>query len=107
MLPRSRTRISSSKTVPEQLDLKLGVLKNVDAALKRSAILASNTSSISDHAACRANEPPGPLHRHAFHESCAGVMQLVEVIRGLATSDETFDMTMALCENLEKKSVGG
>ena len=34
------------EAVPEQLDLKLRVLKDVDAALKRSAILASNTSSI-------------------------------------------------------------
>ncbi len=60
------------EAVPEQLDLKLRVLKEADAALKPGAILASNTSSISITAACRADEPPGTLHRHALYESRAG-----------------------------------
>src|SRR5579862_5941187 len=92
------------EAVPEQLDLKLRVLKDVDAALKPGVILASNTSSISiTQLAAQTSRPERFIGMHFMNP--VPVMQLVEVIRGLATSDETFDMTMALCENLEKKPV--
>src|SRR6202007_3421147 len=92
------------EAVPDQLDLKLRVLKDVDAALKRSAILASNTSPISiTQLAAQTSRPERFIGMHFMNP--VPVMQLVEVIRGLATSDETFDITMALCENLEKKPV--
>jgi 3-hydroxybutyryl-CoA dehydrogenase len=92
------------EAVPEQRDLKLRVLKEADAALKPSAILASNTSSISiTELAAHTSRPERFIGMHFMNP--VPVMQLVEVIRGLATSDETFDVTMALCENLEKKPV--
>jgi 3-hydroxybutyryl-CoA dehydrogenase len=92
------------EAVPEQLDLKLRVLKDADAALRHGVILASNTSSISiTQLAAQTSRPERFIGMHFMNP--VPVMQLVEVIRGLATSDETFHTTMALCENLEKKPV--
>jgi 3-hydroxybutyryl-CoA dehydrogenase len=92
------------EAVPEQLDLKLRVLKDVDAALRPGVILASNTSSISiTQLAAQTSRPERFIGMHFMNP--VPVMQLVEVIRGLATNDETFQTTMALCENLEKNPV--
>jgi 3-hydroxybutyryl-CoA dehydrogenase len=92
------------EAVPEQLDLKLRVLKDVDAALRPGVILASNTSSISiTQLAAQTSRPERFIGMHFMNP--VPVMQLVEVIRGLATNDETFQTTMALCDNLEKKPV--
>jgi 3-hydroxybutyryl-CoA dehydrogenase len=92
------------EAVPEQLDLKLRVLKDVDAALRPEAILASNTSSISiTQLAAQTSRPDRFIGMHFMNP--VPVMVLVEVIRGLATSDPTFQTTMALCEKLEKKPV--
>jgi 3-hydroxybutyryl-CoA dehydrogenase len=92
------------EAVPEQLDLKVRLLKDVDAALKPGAILASNTSSISiTELAAKTSRPERFIGMHFMNP--VPVMQLVEVIRGLATSDETFATIMALCEKLEKKPV--
>jgi 3-hydroxybutyryl-CoA dehydrogenase len=92
------------EAVPEQLDIKLRVLKEVDAALKPGVILASNTSSISiTQLAAQTSRPDRFVGMHFMNP--VPVMQLVEVIRGLATSDETFETTKTLCESLDKKPV--
>jgi 3-hydroxybutyryl-CoA dehydrogenase len=92
------------EAVPEQLDLKVRLLKDVDAALRPGVILASNTSSISiTQLAAQTSRPEKFIGMHFMNP--VPVMALVEVIRGLATSDETFQVTMALCEKLEKKPV--
>jgi 3-hydroxybutyryl-CoA dehydrogenase len=92
------------EAVPEQLDLKLRVLKEADATMKPGAILASNTSSISiTQLAAQTSRPERFIGMHFMNP--VPVMVLVEVIRGLATSDETFHTTMVLCEGLEKKPV--
>jgi 3-hydroxybutyryl-CoA dehydrogenase len=92
------------EAVPEQLDLKLRVLKEADAALKPGAILASNTSSISiTQLAAQTSRPSNFIGMHFMNP--VPMMVLVEVIRGLATSDETFAATMSLCERLGKKPV--
>jgi len=92
------------EAVPEQLDIKLRVLKDVDAVLKPGVIFASNTSSISiTQLASQTSRPDRFIGMHFMNP--VPVMVLVEVIRGLATSDETFETTMALCEKLEKKPV--
>jgi 3-hydroxybutyryl-CoA dehydrogenase len=89
------------EAVPEQLDLKLRVLKDVDAVLRPEVILASNTSSISiTQLAAQTSRPDRFIGMHFMNP--VPVMVLVEVIRGLATSDETFQATMSLCEKLEK-----
>jgi 3-hydroxybutyryl-CoA dehydrogenase len=92
------------EAVPEQLGLKVQLLKDVDAVLKPGAILASNTSSISiTQLAAQTSRPERFIGMHFMNP--VPVMALVEVIRGLATSEETFQTTMALCEKLEKKPV--
>ena len=92
------------EAVPEQLDLKVRVLKEADAVLRPGVILASNTSSISiTPLAAQTSRPERFIGMHFMNP--VPVMVLVEVIRGLATSDETFPTTMSLCEKLEKKPV--
>jgi 3-hydroxybutyryl-CoA dehydrogenase len=92
------------EAVPEQLDLKIRLLKDVDAVLNPGAILASNTSSISiTQLAAQTSRPARFIGMHFMNP--VPVMALVEVIRGLATSDDTFQITMSLCEKLEKQPV--
>jgi 3-hydroxybutyryl-CoA dehydrogenase len=92
------------EAVPEQLDLKVRLLKDVDAVLKPGVILASNTSSISiTELAAQTSRPENFIGMHFMNP--VPVMALVEVIRGLATSDDTFEITKILCERLEKKPV--
>ena len=92
------------EAVPESAELKTRVLKEADAALRPGVILATNTSSISiTQLAAVTRRPEHFVGMHFMNP--VPVMTLVEVIRGLATSDETFQTTLALCERLEKKPV--
>jgi 3-hydroxybutyryl-CoA dehydrogenase len=92
------------EAVPEQLDLKIRVLKDADAVLRPGAILASNTSSISiTLLAAQTSRPENFIGMHFMNP--VPVMVLVEVIRGVATSDATFQSTMSLCETLQKTPV--
>ncbi|HXX46456.1 MAG TPA: 3-hydroxybutyryl-CoA dehydrogenase [Candidatus Acidoferrales bacterium] len=92
------------EAVPEQRDLKVRILKEVDSVLGPSAILASNTSSISiTELAAQTSRPDRFIGMHFMNP--VPVMTLVEVIRGLATSDATFATTMSLCEKLGKTPV--
>jgi 3-hydroxybutyryl-CoA dehydrogenase len=92
------------EAVPEQVDLKTRVLKDADAVLRRGVILASNTSSISiTQLAAQTSRPENFIGMHFMNP--VPLMVLVEVIRGLATSDATFNATMSLCEKLQKKPV--
>jgi 3-hydroxybutyryl-CoA dehydrogenase len=92
------------EAVPERLDLKLSVLREADKLLRPEAILASNTSSISVTTLAAATSRPDRFIGMHFMNPVP-VMVLVEVIRALQTSEETFHTTMALCERLEKKPV--
>jgi 3-hydroxybutyryl-CoA dehydrogenase len=92
------------EAVPERLDLKLAVLREADKLLRPEAILASNTSSISVTTLAAATSRPDRFIGMHFMNPVP-VMVLIEVIRALQTSDETFYTTMALCERLEKKPV--
>jgi 3-hydroxybutyryl-CoA dehydrogenase len=92
------------EAVPEQLDLKLRVLKEADAVLRPGVILATNTSSISiTQLAARTTRPENFIGMHFMNP--VPVMALVEVIRGLATSDAVFQTTMSLCEDVGKMPV--
>ena len=88
----------------ENLDLKLRLLKEVEGRLKAGALLASNTSSISITrlaAAVQAGERF--IGMHFFNP--VPVMALVEVIRGLQTSDATHDAVVALAQRLGKTPI--
>jgi 3-hydroxybutyryl-CoA dehydrogenase len=91
------------EAVPENAALKEQILRDVDAAAPH-AILASNTSSISITAlAAHARSPERVIGMHFMNP--VPVMKLVEVIRGLQTSDETTRTVIALAEGLGKMPV--
>ena len=92
------------EAVPEDADLKKRVLHEVDAIVRPEVILASNTSSISITAlGATTRRPECFLGMHFMNP--VPVMKLVEVIRGLQTSEETFAATMELCRKLDKTPV--
>jgi 3-hydroxybutyryl-CoA dehydrogenase len=92
------------EAVSEQRELKIRVLKEVDALLGPDVILASNTSSISiTELAAHTSRPDRFIGMHFMNP--VPVMALVEVIRGLATSDATFEKTMSLSRKLGKTPV--
>ena len=88
----------------ENIELKLDLFARIDAACPGAAVLASNTSSISitKLAACTAR-PERVVGMHFMNP--VPLMKLVEVIRGLATSDEAYGATVALAERLGKEVV--
>ena len=88
----------------ETLDLKLALFKSLDEACKPGVILATNTSSIPvTRLAAATSRADKVVGMHFFNP--APVMKLVEVINGLATSQETYDVTAALAEKLGKSPV--
>src|SRR3984893_14990780 len=92
------------EAVPERLDLKLSVLREADKLLLPEVILASNTSSISITTLAAATSRPDRFVGMHFMNPVP-VRVLIEVIRHGRAGDETFHMTRALCERLEKKPV--
>jgi 3-hydroxybutyryl-CoA dehydrogenase len=81
--------------------LKLNIFKELDQICKKETILASNTSSISiTKIASATKRPPQVIGMHFMNP--VPVMQLVEIIRGLQTSQETFDAVKALSEKMGK-----
>jgi 3-hydroxybutyryl-CoA dehydrogenase len=88
----------------ENVDVKLRILKDIDALAAADAILASNTSSISITAlAAVVNRPERFLGMHFFNP--VPMMALVELIRGLQTSDETLDTARAFAQRLGKTPI--
>lgn len=85
----------------EERDLKLRIFRELDAVAPEHAILASNTSSISITEIAAATERPDRVIGMHFMNPVP-VMKLVEVIRGLATSDATMRTTVELAEGLGK-----
>jgi 3-hydroxybutyryl-CoA dehydrogenase len=92
------------EAVTEKFDIKAEVFRELDSLLRPEVILASNTSSISiTKLAALTKRADKVIGMHFFNP--VSVMKLVEVIRGLATSDETYATVKALAEKLEKTPV--
>ena len=88
----------------EKLEVKQSIFAELDAICKPETILATNTSSISITAIASATKRPDRfIGMHFFNP--ATVMKLVEVIRGVHTSQETFDTIFALSTAIEKEPV--
>ena len=88
----------------EAVDLKFRIFGDLDRLAPQSAILASNTSSISiTEIAARTRRPEQVIGMHFMNP--VPVMQLVEIIRGLATSDATTARVVALSRQLGKTPV--
>ena len=89
------------EAVTENFDVKSDIFRTLDELTGADAILASNTSSISITKLGGATRRPDRVIGMHFMNPVP-VMKLVEVIRGIATSDETYARTHALTERLEK-----
>jgi len=92
------------EAVPEDENLKEETFKNLDQVAKDGAILASNTSSIPiTRLAAYTKRPQKVIGMHFMNP--VPVMKLVEVVRGLATDDETAEAVVKLSEDLGKTPV--
>ena len=88
----------------EKFDIKSEIFRDLDRLCRPEIILASNTSSISiTKLAALTKRPDKVIGMHFFNP--VPVMKLVEVIRGLATSSETFQTVRGLALKLEKTPV--
>ncbi|ADX48053.1 3-hydroxybutyryl-CoA dehydrogenase [Paracidovorax avenae ATCC 19860] len=88
----------------ENHELKVKILKQVDAIAAPEVIVASNTSSISiTQLAAATSRPDRFIGMHFFNP--VPMMALVEIIRGLQTSDATHDAVKALAERLGKSPI--
>ena len=88
----------------EKFEIKTEIFRDLDRLARADVILASNTSSISiTKLAALTKRPDKVIGMHFFNP--VPVMKLVEVIRGLATSQETFSETRNLALKLEKTPV--
>ncbi|HEX6964705.1 MAG TPA: 3-hydroxybutyryl-CoA dehydrogenase [Gemmatimonadaceae bacterium] len=88
----------------ENTELKFRIFRDLDRLAPRAAILATNTSSISiTEIAAQTTRPAQVIGMHFMNP--VPVMQLVEIIRGLATSDETTHTVVTLAKQLGKTPV--
>ena len=88
----------------ENFDIKKGIFEKLDSIAGANAILSSNTSSISiTKIAAVTKRPDKVIGMHFFNP--VPLMKLVEVIRGIATSDETYAKVKELSEKLGKVPV--
>lgn len=88
----------------ENKEIKLDIFRKLDEVAPENAILASNTSSLPiTEIAAATNRPDKVIGMHFFNP--VPVMKLVEVNRGLATSDETFSIIEDLAKEMKKVPV--
>jgi len=92
------------EAVTEDLEVKTALLKSLDQITRPETILASNTSSISITRLGAATQRPDRVVGMHFMNPVP-VMKLVEVIRGIATSNETYDKVRQLTEKLGKTAL--
>jgi len=92
------------EAVFEKYEIKQEIFRELDQICRPEVILASNTSSISiTKIAANTKRPDKVIGMHFFNP--VPMMKLVEIIRGLATSNETYATTRALAERLDKTPV--
>lgn len=88
----------------ENMEIKKSIFRELDSICKPEAILASNTSSLSiTEVGAATGRPDKVIGMHFFNP--APVMKLVEVIRGMSTSQETFDKVEAVSKDIQKEPV--
>ena len=90
----------------ERVDLKFRIFEDLSKIVPAGGILASNTSSISITAiAAHTDRPDKVIGMHFMNP--VPIMKLVEIIRGMATSQETYDTTVAVSQAMGKTTVDG
>ncbi|MFO0599345.1 MAG: 3-hydroxybutyryl-CoA dehydrogenase [Myxococcaceae bacterium] len=92
------------EAVTENEDLKRKIFKDLDTVVRPGGLLASNTSSIPiTRIGASTKRPEAVIGMHFMNP--VPIMALVEIIRGAATSDETYAMTKAMAEKMGKTTV--
>lgn len=92
------------EAITENLDVKLKLFRDLDGICKPGAILASNTSSLPiTQLAAATRRPDKFIGMHYMNP--VPVMKLIEIIRGIATSDETYETIRALAIQMDKTPV--
>jgi 3-hydroxybutyryl-CoA dehydrogenase len=92
------------EAVPEHLPLKKQVFEQLDRYAKQEAILATNTSELSVTAIAAATKRPSQVvGMHWFNP--APVMKLIEIVKGVATSEQTIEVIQQLSESIGKETV--
>lgn len=89
------------ESATENQSVKKEIFTSLSKVLKKDAIMATNTSSISITGLAAVTDRPDQFIGLHFMNP-APLMKLVEVIRGIATSKETFETTKAVVKNLDK-----
>jgi len=93
------------EAAPEKEELKVGIMKSLGEICRDDAILASNTSSISiTKLASASGRPDRVVGMHFMNP--VPLMKLVEIVRGLPTSDATAETVTALAHKLGKQTIG-
>jgi 3-hydroxybutyryl-CoA dehydrogenase len=93
------------EAAPEREELKLGIFKSLGEVCRDDAILASNTSSISiTKLASASGRPDRVIGMHFMNP--VPLMKLVEIVRGLPTSDATNETVTALAKRFGKTTIG-
>ncbi len=88
----------------ENIDIKKQLFKQLDLVINPQAILATNTSSLSiTEIATSTSRPDRVIGIHFFNP--APVMKLVEVIKGLTTSEDTFNLVSEFVSSINKEQV--
>ncbi|MGG3999707.1 3-hydroxyacyl-CoA dehydrogenase family protein [Anoxybacillus kestanbolensis] len=92
------------EAVPEHLSLKKQVFEQLDRYAKQEAILVTNTSELSVTAIAAATKRPSQVvGMHWFNP--APVMKLIEIVKGVATSEQTIEVIQQLSEEIGKETV--
>lgn len=92
------------EAVPEKIEIKKDTFKKVDELADAETIIVSNTSGLSiSEIASVTNRPDKVMGAHFFYP--APVMKLLELVRGLVTSDETYDVVKEFAGKIGKTTV--
>ena len=92
------------EAIVENIDIKKKVFKELDGLCRPEVIFGSNTSSISIiDMASATSRPDKFLGLHFFNP--VPIMKLVEIVRSIVTSDETYNTAKAFCESLGKQII--
>ncbi|GAA0485503.1 3-hydroxybutyryl-CoA dehydrogenase [Salinibacillus aidingensis] len=92
------------EAVLEKIDLKISIFQQLDEICKPEAILATNTSTMSPtEIGAQTSRPDKVVAMHFFNP--VHKMKLIEVIRGLDTSDETVDQVRTISNQIQKEMV--
>lgn len=92
------------EAVPEKIELKLEIFRKMGQLCKKDAICATNTSALSiTEIAAATGQPEKCIGMHFFNP--VHLMRLVEIVRGLETSDDTYEVTKSVAEIMGKETV--